>query len=712
MTSEVTAKDMPGLVVDETAVSPGSSPLLIPQVAANESEEQPRITQIRRIGSVSSAAPSSQETHQRNVTGSEYVPRQSSSSDVEKKKIYWRSPASMIACFFIGIFVALGHHLYYTSLKADLVGNEDEQQRKLRYGTTFAFVTQVSLVGSVGFAYSQWLWKTLRTTRVSVQCLDSAFSADTQLISMFNPEMWWKIKLGSLLALLAWCLQLPSLITPATLGVIPGTQAINTTAEVPRLLISTNDTGQYSRFEYSAPLLPDTVEGLNNTNNFFVGPRTIISRLSSATATTGQILPIHPQFTNMSYSLQFFGPTVKCGAANSTQAAIIDRLLRLKMAYPVDNFTEQTSAYFGFVPNEYIMSGGEVTDIETVNDISNIRMQQPANTSSNQLWTTYQRYFWNASGVRYTEVQHTVCRLFNASYDVNFDFRAGNQTISKNQELKTLNEIEYPQDNPFTLTNYAAHSYSAFMWVLTDQLVGSMGFWIDNTTNRKFSSISTPIEHNSLLGSVDLDPFFDYNDALYRQNATTLNKTMSDQRVEDKALAKNKTLNALIEELSFNVTISFMSSTLLSPLVNTTVLRTTTVNVYSYKHKSLFLAYGLAILTTLIANILGIIAYLDNGSAHDRNFSAILGATREAQLKELFSDDDHGILPVPKLTKRALLKFRNMDDGGWSFRRTDVEMGEERSWRILMQRRTSVVPRHGAWRKKFVFWRVVGEKYG
>ena len=73
-----------------------------------------------------------------------------------------------------------------------------------RYGTTFAFATQISLVGSVGFAYSQWLWKTLRATTVSVQCLDSAFSADTQLISMFNPEMWWKIKLGSLLALLAW----------------------------------------------------------------------------------------------------------------------------------------------------------------------------------------------------------------------------------------------------------------------------------------------------------------------------------------------------------------------------------------------------------------------------------------------------------------------------------------------------------------------------
>ncbi len=222
-----------------------------------------------------------------------------------------------------------------------------------------------------------------------------------------------------------------------------------------------------------------------------------------------------------------------------------------------------TSAYFAFVPSEYILQGGEVNDSSVANDVSDVRMQRPTN-GSNQLWATYHRYIWNTSGARHVETHYTICRLYNASYDVDFVFRAGNQTIAQKGPLEPLNEVEYPRDDPFTPTNYAAHSYSAFMWVLTDQLVGSMGFWTDNSTNRKFSSISTPIEHNSLLGSVDLDPFFDYNDALYVQNATSLNKPMGDQRVEDKALAKNKTLNALIEELSFNVTVGLMSSNLLS----------------------------------------------------------------------------------------------------------------------------------------------------
>lgn len=343
---------------------------------------------------------------------------------------------------------------------------------------------------------------------------------------------------------------------------VPGNFQEDVLAKVPSLLISSNATNQYNRFEYSAPLLAYTVEGFNDTNNFFVGPRTIISRISSATATTGQILPISPPFTNSSYSLQFYGPTVKCDEANDTQAAIIDNVLKLQTSIPRDSFTEQTVAYFAFVPTDSIMHGDLDADLETLQSLSEIRMQQTSN-ASNQLWATYQRYVWNASNIRTLQTHHTVCRLYNASYEVDFAFQAGNQTITK-RGLDILNEIEYPKDSSTAITNYAAHSYSAFMWVLTDQLVGSMGFWVDNTTGRKFSSISTPIEHNSLLGSVDLDPFFDYNDALYVQNATTLNKPTSDQRLEDKALAGNKTLNALIEELSFNTTISFMSSHLLS----------------------------------------------------------------------------------------------------------------------------------------------------
>jgi hypothetical protein len=73
-----------------------------------------------------------------------------------------------------------------------------------RYGTIFAFVAQFNLASSVGIAYTQWLWKTLRKRDVTVSALDKAFTAPEQIASMFNTEMLRKIKLGLLIASIAW----------------------------------------------------------------------------------------------------------------------------------------------------------------------------------------------------------------------------------------------------------------------------------------------------------------------------------------------------------------------------------------------------------------------------------------------------------------------------------------------------------------------------
>jgi hypothetical protein len=78
----------------------------------------------------------------------------------------------------------------------------------------------------------------------------------------------------------------------------------------------------------------------------------------------------------------------------------------------------------------------------------------------------------------------------------------------------------------------------------------------------KFSVIDTAISCTSLLGSSDLDVFFDLNKNLswYSDNTTQ----RSDQRLQDEALARNRTLDVLIEELSFNVTVSLLHNELLT----------------------------------------------------------------------------------------------------------------------------------------------------
>ncbi len=77
----------------------------------------------------------------------------------------------------------------------------------------------------------------------------------------------------------------------------------------------------------------------------------------------------------------------------------------------------------------------------------------------------------------------------------------------------------------------------------------------------EYSTIDTPLEHSSVLGSKDLDYFFDLNEEV---NSNPPNFTLSDQRLLDKALAQNQSLPFLIEHLAFNITMSLMNDPLLA----------------------------------------------------------------------------------------------------------------------------------------------------
>lgn len=51
---------------------------------------------------------------------------------VHKRGHYWRSPASMVLLYLMGLSTALGLHFFYSSQSGNVVGNIDQQQRVLR----------------------------------------------------------------------------------------------------------------------------------------------------------------------------------------------------------------------------------------------------------------------------------------------------------------------------------------------------------------------------------------------------------------------------------------------------------------------------------------------------------------------------------------------------------------------------------------------------
>ena len=324
---------------------------------------------------------------------------------------------------------------------------------------------------------------------------------------------------------------------------------------VPSLAISNSD--MMSSFSYSPPMSRDTDRNDRNATLMFTGPRTVLTLLSSATASLGNILPISSPHNRSSYSVQFYGPIVSCSDADNITAGTIQGLLQQNMNTPRDGAVEVENAYYGFVAG-FNQTGGRTA-------ISQPRYQSYSN-ATNQLWMTFLRYSLALNGTRIRNRMYQVCRLHNASFDLQLEWNHGFQNVTADYEI--LEEIPYPNDQLGVGSKRTHHSYSAFFWSLTDQLVGRLG-WLNDLDGQtigrapQYGVIETAIQHTSVLGSSDLDSFFDFDveRGLYRSDNET---TISGQRLQDKFMAGNRTLQVLIEELSKNTTISLLHNTLLT----------------------------------------------------------------------------------------------------------------------------------------------------
>ncbi|KAM0326178.1 hypothetical protein ACHAQA_006775 [Verticillium albo-atrum] len=519
----------------------------------------------------------------------------------------WQRPVMLLCLFYVvGLGTTLSHISYYVHLSGTVVGDGYLQQQNIRIGTALAVLTQFSFVTTVWFCYTQCLWRNLQRTSVSPQALNAAFSANESILSLRNTEMLRKFKLGSALALLAWCLLLPAFFTPSTLYILPDTDTSVAEQEVPQLAISNSSEGH--RFAYSPPTQRNTTNYLDDNTRTFAGPRTALSLVSTAAAALGEILPLPAPHDHARYNISFFGPSVRCGPANATTEALIDAFLRQKMARPLGSAREVDNAYYAFVPVRAAATGALAA-------VARPRERAPSN-ATNEVWISFSRYVEGTGegklGLRPRARQRLVCEMYNASYELSMAWEHGVQSISG--EARALERVGFPGAGEVgTASNMAQHAYAAFMWVITDQVVGSLSWYEDGTQEQEkeegdlrpnfddwsdampsassrvmltqadhgiseatkggaqapapraaqFGVIDTPLEHNVLLGCDDLDVFFDFSQRLYSFDHPRMDG-LKEQRRRDKAMAGGLSLGELIQQLSFNVTVSLLQNDLMT----------------------------------------------------------------------------------------------------------------------------------------------------
>lgn len=114
------------------------------------------------------------------------------------------TPALMAGSFLLGLSFALAHHFYYLHLDEIIVESQSQQQWHLRAGTGLAFLVRAFLSAAVGIAYTQILWRTLRSKSITIGGVNSLFGVMNNPWAFIGWELWTAAPLLAVVAIIAW----------------------------------------------------------------------------------------------------------------------------------------------------------------------------------------------------------------------------------------------------------------------------------------------------------------------------------------------------------------------------------------------------------------------------------------------------------------------------------------------------------------------------
>jgi hypothetical protein len=130
----------------------------------------------------------------------------------------WKSYATMLGFLGTGIATAAVQHFYYSYLDGREVDQVSMSQSwAIRIGTAFAFLFKTCLVASVGVAYCQGFWYSVRRNSVRLYELDAIFSILNNPLNFIHKNIYLRRKVLVVLALICWLLPIAAIFSPGAL---------------------------------------------------------------------------------------------------------------------------------------------------------------------------------------------------------------------------------------------------------------------------------------------------------------------------------------------------------------------------------------------------------------------------------------------------------------------------------------------------------------
>ncbi|KKK23717.1 hypothetical protein AOCH_006792 [Aspergillus ochraceoroseus] len=520
----------------------------------------------------------------------------------------------MVLCWIIGLALALGHHFYYYSLNDTIVGDQNRQAWSSRIGTGLAFLTKTFLTTAVGIACVQNLWWILRLTPMKLSTLDSMLDIRGSIFNFFDLHVWLRGPNVAILGLISWLIPIVTVVTPSTLSIQSTVGSNMFSQPMPQI--------EYTLLKY-----------FTLDEGGVSSPTPSVIRLVTGTIIQGTIPNIPAPAINSSYQLNFTAPLIQC--TNSSTK------VRDDITHYVHNKTQFYIDYIAFSPTSDNITFA-LDEVFYYDSPSILAATDNGNTSADvadKLVIAVNPYMTTGSRVV------VECGMYNASYTANFDYTNGEQSIEI-VDLHVLNRV--PKHDSHTLPAPANENqlfaYTSIMDTFKTALEGLCWASPDRCTD-------TQIYTSSLVNSKEIWELV-YGD-------------------ESVGNVSYRTLPRLVEvasELGRNITLSFFSNDYF--LQNTSQAKTINVTVYqnqtkySYAQRNLLIAYGVAVVVSLLCVIAGFLTMVDNGFAFTDSFSTILRATRNSDFDDIVPvAATTGADPLPRSVAKTRVQWMPSSGG-------------------------------------------------
>ncbi|KAL7930189.1 hypothetical protein V8C35DRAFT_313766 [Trichoderma chlorosporum] len=610
----------------------------------------------------------------------------------------------MGSMLLLGTAFAAGHHFFYQSLSgkrppstiylSGFAGGLTGQQVNLTVGSIFAFFAKACFGVAITTAADQALWTTLRKKSLKLGAVDNLATATTNVWSMFDVRLWRKSLIRMISATIYWLLFITSVITPATLNVRWSVATSTLKTRVLQVDFTSLNfahmeslSGDPSKiFTYSSPTFP-------------------VLQAVAASTTGGFILPISSPHENATWLLEFPGPALSCERMDNNSALYKDIATNILTAMISDDgeLCMRSFGYISWVPtnphgnlsylpfpsisiNQYeppsTNSLGPMIDILVVPADEVLTLYIAALPGMNQWGDPVGCAHSDNGSISFgsfalgqvADMTVTTCTLYNTSYMANFTYINGVQNVELSTKgsfnnVTGLASFESPDGGTeiaVSVKGVENVAYQAVMDAFGRMFVGT----ISNESPMGgigAQVIDSQVTSTPLLGTADynfLQSFGKSVDSLQSflvQHPTDWNGLS----VQQESISTLSTAR-VIEELFRNATISLMSMPLLQPNYSSpyappeTVITLTAYNfIYSYAAQTLWLAYGITLLMTLLSILLGGVSiYRNGGSSYTTKFSSILRIAHGINMSEAVRPEDtDGKDPTPQYIKKMTIFF-------------------------------------------------------